>query len=396
LLLTRPSFPTAALGLGIAAALLAPGTAVAAPSVTATRLPVPAGATSADVFDVNNAGVAVGYADVDGVSQALRWSGTAVTRLPASAEYPKASASRVTDRGQVIGSIESLEPGYRLTRHWLPGGAAVDCVNAPSFPLGVLDANERGDALLWSISGPRRWTATVCHPDGSSLATNLASAYGIGDDGRVAGAQSGTAANGWNQVPTVVAADGTATALPVPAPDTAGVAYDLGPAGAVVGAVGTTQLTPAPPTVFVPRVAVIWVGGRTVELGTLGGTTSRPADTGRAVNRIGDVIGTSTTASGQTHAFRWRAGRMTDLGTLGGTSSTPTAVNDRGQVVGSSTTASGATHAFLWTDGRMVDLGAPGGESSSAVDVNNAGVVVGTVRTSAGGSAPYRWTVRGS
>jgi probable HAF family extracellular repeat protein len=40
---------------------------------------------------------------------------------------------------------------------------------------------------------------------------------------------------------------------------------------------------------------------------------------------------------------------MVDLGTLGGYSSYAAAVNDLGQVVGRSTTASGEVHATLWT-----------------------------------------------
>jgi uncharacterized membrane protein len=39
---------------------------------------------------------------------------------------------------------------------------------------------------------------------------------------------------------------------------------------------------------------------------------------------------------------------MTDLGTLSGAESCATAINERGQVVGESTTASGETHAVLW------------------------------------------------
>src|SRR5919201_330131 len=54
-----------------------------------------------------------------------------------------------------------------------------------------------------------------------------------------------------------------------------------------------------------------------------------------------------------------------DLGTLpGGTSSVARAVSDNGQVVGSSNTASGQTHAFSWTQaGGMVDLGTLPGAS---------------------------------
>lgn len=45
-----------------------------------------------------------------------------------------------------------------------------------------------------------------------------------------------------------------------------------------------------------------------------------------------------------------------DLGTLGGTSSTAYAINNLEQVVGSSATTSGDTHAFLYDDGSLLDL----------------------------------------
>src|SRR5215213_3163155 len=48
---------------------------------------------------------------------------------------------------------------------------------------------------------------------------------------------------------------------------------------------------------------------------------------------------------------------ITDLGTLpGGNESGAYSINSRGQVVGTSTTASGRYHAFLWEDGQMRDL----------------------------------------
>jgi probable HAF family extracellular repeat protein len=62
------------------------------------------------------------------------------------------------------------------------------------------------------------------------------------------------------------------------------------------------------------------------------------------INDHGQVVGQSGD-----HAFVWEDGVMIDLGTLGGTYSIAYAINRSGQVVSSSTTASGEYHAVLWT-----------------------------------------------
>jgi probable HAF family extracellular repeat protein len=54
-------------------------------------------------------------------------------------------------------------------------------------------------------------------------------------------------------------------------------------------------------------------------------------------------------------------GNLTDLGTLGGTFSTAYGINSNGRIVGLSTTASGERHAFYWQSGVMTDMGTLGG-----------------------------------
>lgn len=109
---------------------------------------------------------------------------------------------------------------------------------------------------------------------------------------------------------------------------------------------------------------------RIVDLGSLGGGYGGA----EAVNDRGEVVGYSTTARGEQHAFLWSRGQMTDLGTLGGAYSYAADINNHGQVVGYSYTASGEGHPFLWADGRMTDLG---GLYCSAEAINDDGQVIG-------------------
>ena len=172
------------------------------------------------------------------------------------------------------------------------------------------------------------------------------------------------------------------------------------------------------------------------ELGTLGGAVSQA----KAVNRAGQVVGTSRDALGRTRAFLWQEnvgivdlkpltgvntsandvnengeitgggdtgfgdfhayllseGTSFDLGTLGGNESEALAVNRRGQVAGHSRIGGAVVkHAFLIPDpGRMVDLGSLGGAGTTSIghDVNDEGAVVGLAETSTGRPHAFLWT----
>jgi probable HAF family extracellular repeat protein len=114
-----------------------------------------------------------------------------------------------------------------------------------------------------------------------------------------------------------------------------------------------------------------------------GGVTSLPF-AAAGINAAGQVVGTSYGYAGfPRHAFLYSpAGGVQDLGSLaGGTGvSYGVALNDKGQVVGSSTTATGAYHAFLYQGGTMTDLNSllPAGSKISlywATGINDRGQI---------------------
>ncbi len=89
---------------------------------------------------------------------------------------------------------------------------------------------------------------------------------------------------------------------------------------------------------------VSWV---ITDLGTFGGKESAAS----AINGKGQIVGWGGIgAKAQTHALLWQDGTMIDLGTLPGrTSSVAAAINEQDQIVGSSTTKTGQGRAVMWT-----------------------------------------------
>jgi probable HAF family extracellular repeat protein len=113
---------------------------------------------------------------------------------------------------------------------------------------------------------------------------------------------------------------------------------DVNDAGQVVGVSGTAAGE---------GHAFSWTqAGGMVDLGTVSGTESSAT----SVNVAGQVVGYGFTADWNEYAFSWTEGDgIAGLSTLpGGYNSVAWALNDAGQAVGSSDTASGETHAVLW------------------------------------------------
>jgi len=130
------------------------------------------------------------------------------------------------------------------------------------------------------------------------------------------------------------------------------------------------------------------------DLGSLGGGVTR----GLAINASGQVTGDSVSSQlvqvpcppqryGQPKkcftnpddAFEWSNGTMTDLGTLGGNFSQGVAINRSGEVVGSSSgKSSGTGGAFLSNGHGMHQLSAP----AFAYGINDSGQIAGQCRNS--------------
>lgn len=160
-------------------------------------------------------------------------------------------------------------------------------------------------------------------------------------------------------------------------------------------------------------VAVLWDGGKIINLGTVPGGTESLAI---GLNSRGQVVGFSSndipdpfSINGfptQTRAFLWQNGVIKDLGTLGGPDAFGAFVNESGQVLGFSYTDSivnpitgvPTLHAFLWENGKMTDLGSLGGSLGSVLfftlgGLNNRGEVAGASDLAGDLTThPFLWT----
>lgn len=121
-------------------------------------------------------------------------------------------------------------------------------------------------------------------------------------------------------------------------------------------------------------------GGPMTDLGTFPSWSGSYGSTGYGIDDFGDIGGVMAT-NGFPRGFLYTNGMMGDIGTLGGDEAAVYAINSYAEVVGYSTTSTGDHHAMFYDyqNGTMEDLGVLGSATSSdAYGVNNAAHVVGS------------------
>lgn len=123
------------------------------------------------------------------------------------------------------------------------------------------------------------------------------------------------------------------------------------------------------------------------ELGDLGGGTT----IARAINASGQVVGYSTLANGEQHAFSFVAGMMTDLNPSSSFSDA-WGINASGQIVGQSSFAGQSSlNAAKFAGGSATDLGTFGQASAIAVGIaDNGDLAVRATTAVGGGSSAFR------
>ena len=120
------------------------------------------------------------------------------------------------------------------------------------------------------------------------------------------------------------------------------------------------------------------------ELGSLGSGSSATS----GFNRHGQVVGTSTVASGEVHTVLWEDGDMTDLGP-----GRAADINDKGQVIINREFGDAPPHALLWWRGTTTELGTlDGDDASEGFQINERGQVIGwSWRFGSDGRRAFLW-----
>ncbi len=157
------------------------------------------------------------------------------------------------------------------------------------------------------------------------------------------------------------------------------IAYGINDSGQIVGTAATVASGPQP---------FLYSGGVMSQLSSMALPGGIYGATPYAINDSGQIVGYAYTTDNlhygnslENHACLYSNGVTTDLGTLGGNGSVAYAINSDGVSVGYSITSDAAQHAALYSGGGVSDLGTLGGLNSYAYGINDAGQIVGYADT---------------
>lgn len=297
-----------------------------------TALPTPGGAEG-EVRDINAGGVSAGVVLTATDAVPTRWDAQGqATTLQLPPGYHNATAWAISDTDVVVGNWTTPDGEYHAFR-WDPDGQATDLGTLPGETWSMVEditadgsvivgsgyRDGANQAVRWVDGGP----ITELAPQGRSSGM-----VDVNDGGVSAGTM--TEPIGGVRSPVVWERDGTMCPLEWPSPHTVWTTQ-IGSTGYVVG----FGYLNAP-----DRSLVRWAPD---------GTLTVLPDDGRGTVEAVDAQGTAA-GRFQNRATLWYVdGQRVQLGTLpGGNRSGATGITDTGRVIGSATTADGDSHAVYW------------------------------------------------